>query len=150
MRRTTVSDSSPENLIVDLNHLAGCGETLARHTLASLLRVLGQGVDDGVAQSLCGYPMTAWLALAPAAELPRRAWAALVEEGLTEEQGMTVLAVLDDHARRRFGNRAWCEPSSIAATLASEHGLRIPGVPPATAGAPVSGSAHDAAEGLGR
>lgn len=150
MRRTTVSDSTPENLLVDLNHLAGCGETLARHTLASLLRVLGQGFDVGVGQSLSGYPMTAWLALAPAAELPRRAWNALADQGLTEEQAMTVLAVVDDHARRRFGNRAWTDPVHIAATLASDHGLRVPGLPQVAAGAPSSSGAHDAAEGLRR
>jgi hypothetical protein len=143
-------ESNPENLLVDLNHLAGCGEGVAKRTLTALLRALAQGAEPGLAQALGGYPMTAWLALAPAGGLPQRAWAALRGAGLSEEQGMTVLAVIDDHARRRFGNRAWAQPGRIAATLASEHGLRIPGLPPASTDAVGPEQLSDAGGRIGR
>jgi hypothetical protein len=143
-------ESNPENLLVDLNHLAGCGEGVARRTLTALLRALASGCEPGMAQALGGYPMTAWLALAPHDGLPQRLWTALGSVGLTEEQGMTVLAVVDDHARRRFGNRVWSQPTLIAATLASEQGLRIPGLPPASAEAVEPELAPDAAGRIGR
>lgn len=146
MRRTTVSESNPENLLVDLNHLAGCGEALARETLGSLLAVLAEDVEPGLAHCLAGYPMTSWAALAPEERLPQRLWAALLERGLSEEQAMTVLAVVDDHVRRRFGNGAWARPARIASELAADHGLAGPTLPAATA----VPTGRDRAEPVGR
>lgn len=142
MRPTMTNDVSPENLLTDLHHLAGCGERQARRSLTALLRALGEDFEEQAAEMLSPYPMTAWLALAPGASGPARAWVGLLESGLTEEQAMTVLAVVDDHARRRYGNLVWQDPRRMALRLATDQGLRTGrwhGIHSDQAEAPVAG-----------
>jgi hypothetical protein len=121
-----------ENLIDELTRLVGRPSSVLRDALRGMLRELLDGLTPERARTLAEFPMTSWPALAPGIDLTRRLWSSVLSAGLTAEETFTTLAVVDDHARRRFGVDAWSRVRTWGPQLFSTYGL----APPPSASAP--------------
>ncbi|UCF67156.1 MAG: hypothetical protein JSV80_15475 [Acidobacteriota bacterium] len=115
-----------ENLLDELTRLVGRPVPVIAEALAGLLGVLVSEMPRDTMGSLSPFPMSAWQALAPQEKAVRRIWGQALTAGLTVEEVFTVIAVVDDHVRRRFGADAWPRVAEWGPRLAIEHDVVLP------------------------
>ena len=96
-----------ENLLDELTRLVGRPACVVREALSGVLGVLNGPDGAGLPSRLTEFPMTSWQAISPETPAVRGLWSAIVGSGMTAEEAFTVLAVIDDHVRRRYGVDAW-------------------------------------------
>ncbi|RMG45369.1 MAG: hypothetical protein D6718_07380 [Acidobacteria bacterium] len=133
-------DRLDENLLDEVTRLVGRPVPVVADALGGLFGVLVGELPGELARQLAPFPLTAWQALAPEEEPVRRIWTAALSAGLTAEEVFTVLAVVDDHVRRRFGNEAWSRAGEWARRLAREYDFPMP--PSAPGGRKKASRAH--------
>ncbi|GEM_PF-3508822 len=117
-----------EDLVEELTRLVGRPAPIMRELLSRFLAVVAARLDDGTADGLWAFPLTAWHALAPDHPVARETWDHLRGVGLSDEEIFTALAVIDDHVRRRYGNRAWHGADEWLHRLAGRYDLDLPPV----------------------
>ncbi len=121
-----VREPFQEDLVEELTRLVGRPAPIMRELLSRLLAVVASRMDAGTADELWAFPLTAWHALAPGHPVARETWGRLREVGLSDEEIFTALAVIDDHVRRRYGNRAWHRAAEWIGRLAGRYDLDVP------------------------
>ena len=116
-----------ENLIDEVTRLVGRPLPVVKEAVARLLAVLVAETGAAGTAELAVYPLTAWQALAPYHRPTRNLWSEALSAGLTTEEVFTTLAVLDDYARRRYGNEAWKTVSEWGPRLARQYQIDVSG-----------------------
>lgn len=126
------SDALQENLVDELTRLVGRPTPVVREGLARLLSVMVDELEPAEMQDLALFPLTAWQSLASQHRGVLSLWSAVLSAGLTLEEVFTTLAVVDDHARRRFGNDAWVAVREWGPALARQYQFEISRRSPST------------------
>ncbi len=124
-----VREPFQEDLVEELTRLVGRPAPVMRESLSRFLAVVAARLDGEAAEALWEFPLTAWHALAPAHPVARETWDRLREVGLGDEEIFTALAVIDDHVRRRYGNRAWHRAARWLGRLAGRYDLDLSAAP---------------------
>jgi hypothetical protein len=119
-----------EDLLAELSRLVGRPLAVVQDGLARLLECVGTRFDTDLLGALGPYPMTAWASIAPDSVEADALWRATTAAGLTPEEGLTALAVVDDHVRRRYGNGAWSRIREWGPSMAGRYELAPPVSPP--------------------
>ncbi len=115
-----------ENLVEEMTRLIARPVPVVREAMSRLLEVMVEALDPATTERLAPFPLTAWQALASEKSVTRQMWSAMLSAGLTTEEVFTVLAVVDDHVRRRFGNGAWVAVAEWGPGLAREYEIDVP------------------------
>ncbi len=102
-----VREPLQEDLVEELTRLVGRPKPIIQDVLARLLDALAENFDGAVLGCLATYPMTAWSAIAAPRLAARDLSDVALSAGLSPEEALTALAVLDDHVRRCYGADSW-------------------------------------------
>ncbi len=112
-----------EDLLDELTRLVGRPQPVVQDALARLLQCLDRHFETDALGALGDYPMTAWPAIAHDPQGTDLLWRTMMAAGLSAEEVLTALAVVDDHVRRRYGNRAWARVREWGPLMAGRYDL---------------------------
>jgi len=126
------ADILHEDLLEELARLVGRPRGLVQDMLARVLETVESTLEPELLGQLATFPMTSWPALTPAGAQTGAVWQAAVSTGLTTEEALTALAVLDDHVRRRYGSDSWARVQDWGPRMACRYNLATaaPGTAP--------------------
>lgn len=112
-----------EDLVEELTRLVGRPKPMIQDVLGRLLDALSGGFDRDTLLELATFPLTAWPAIAARSRAATGLWDAALSAGLTPEEVLTALAVLDDHVRRRYGADSWARMADWGPRLRCRYNL---------------------------
>jgi hypothetical protein len=120
---TMYRETLQEDLLAELSRLVGRPLSVVQDGLARLLECVESRFDADLLAALGPFPMTSWASLAADSAETGALWCATAAAGLTAEEGLTALAVVDDHVRRRYGNEAWSRVRDWGPQMAGRYEL---------------------------